>query len=245
MYHPAANDTMPEIPSAPSAFHVLVQILLYGLGLFIQIKNISICIAEKSKTWQIDIFHAIVMTISFACRIPFMAVVYLSPDSFLSIGSWICYIFAFEFTFAFHSINSHSLIIAIMKYVYIVHAMKARMFGENKIKTIFFFINLALPLILTIDFMITSDFHRSGNLQTCFNPRIEKDASYNVEPAFFYTFGNIIGELKHQETAVFYLQLALGIFQTLVTLLTGSNLVEALFYLMIFKTMKRLVSDKN
>ena len=124
MYPPVTNDTMQEIPTAASAIHVIVQILLYALGFFIQIKNISICIAEKSKTWQIDIFHAVVMTISFPCRILFMAVVYLSPNSFLSIGSWICYIFAFEFTFAFHSINSHSLIIAIMKYVSIVHAMK-------------------------------------------------------------------------------------------------------------------------
>ena len=129
-----------------------------------------------------------------------------------------------------------------MKYVSIVHAMKARVFGENKIKKIFFFINLALPLILAINFMITSDFHRSGNLRTCFNPSIEKDPSDNVEPALFYTFGNIIGETKDQETTMFYLQLALGIFQTFVTLLTGSNVVEALFYFMIFKSMKRLVS---
>ena len=124
---------MLEIPNTPSTYHILAQILLYGIGFFIQVRNITICIAEKSKTWQIDIFHAIVMTIVFACRIPFMAIVYLSPSSFLSIGSWICYIFAFEFTFAFHSINSHSLIIAIMKYVYIVHAMRARLFGEIRL----------------------------------------------------------------------------------------------------------------
>ena len=239
MYHPAANDTMLEISSAPSTFHILVQILLYGLGLFIQIKNITICIAEKSKTWQIDIFHAIVMTIVFAIRIPFMAVVYLSPNSFLSFGSWICYIFAFEFSYGAHSIASHSLIIAIMKYVFIVHAMKARSFGENKIKKIFFFINLALPLILAINFMITSDFHQSGNLRICFNPSIRKDTSYNAEPALFYTFGNIIGDMRFQETTTFYLQLGLGIFQTLVFLLTGSNLVEAIFYFLIFKAMKR------
>ena len=239
IYHPVANDTMLELLSTPSTYHILAQILLYGLGLFIQIKNITICITEKSKTWQIDIFHAIVMTIVFACRIPFMAVVYLSPNSFFGIGSWICYIFAFEFSFGAHSIASHSLIIAIMKYVFIVHAMKARSFGEEKIKKIFFFINSALPLILSINFMITSDFHRSGNLRTCFNPSIEKDASDNVEPALFYTFGNIIGEMKFQETTIFYLKLAIGVFQTLVTLLTVSNAVEALFYFMIFKAMKR------
>ena len=157
---------------------------------------------------------------------------------------WICAFECAHFKCA-HSITSHSLIIAILKYVFIVHAMKARSFGEDKIKKIFFFISVVLPLMLAINFMIISDFHRSGNLRTCFNPTIEKDTSHDFEPAFFYTFGNIIGETKDQETIMFYLQLALGIFQNLVTLLTASNVVEALFYFMIFKAMKRWVPYQN
>ena len=172
------------------------------------------------------------MTIALTIRIPFMAVAYLSPNIFSDIGSWVCYISAFVFAFGTHSVASHSLIVAILKYVFIVHTMKARVFGEEKIQRLFLYINFVLPLIIAIiDNMITSDFRQSGILDTCFNPSTEKDLPYNVEPHnAYYMFGNIIGKFEKEKTSFFYLQLVLVIFQTVAFLTTGTNIVEAVFY---------------
>ena len=243
MNYTASNETSIDIPYGPSSFHISVQIFLYAIGLFIQIKNIMVCKREKSKSWQIDISHAVVMTIAFTVRIPFMAVSYLSPNIFADIGSWMCYIFAFVFSFGVNSVASHSLIVAILKYVFIVHTMKARSFGEDKMKRLFLFINFLLPLILAINFMIISNVRESGNLKTCFNPSIEEDIPYDAEPYNpYYMFGYAIATFAQEKSLIFYLQLALGIFQTIATLATGTNIVEAVFYFLIFKAMKRYVS---
>ena len=44
--------------------HTILQLLIFGIVLFIQIKTIIVCKKEKSKTWQIHISHAVVLSIS-------------------------------------------------------------------------------------------------------------------------------------------------------------------------------------
>ena len=144
MNYSATNETSIDLPNTSSTIYIIFPILLYAIGLFINIKNIIVCKTEKSRTWQIDISHAVVMSIVFAVRIPIMAATYLLPKSFLHSGRWICHMLAFVFSFGAGSINSHSLIVAIMKYVSIVHAMKVRSFGEDKIKKIFFLVTIAV-----------------------------------------------------------------------------------------------------
>lgn len=214
--------------------HICIQILLYGLGTFIQIKYIKVCKTERNKTWQIHISHAIFMTTFFAVRIAFMAVALLSPNIFLDAGNWICFTFAFVNGFGMTSIAANTLIVSIMKYIFIVHTWKARSIGEDNIKKIFLFVNFALPFILALNFVIAFDFRHTGILRICFNSSIEKDPT-----PLYPSINDVLALDEEKQTSTAYLQLILGIFNRLAVFLIGSNLVEALFYFMIFRTMKR------
>ena len=138
--------------------HILVQVLLFCAGLFIQIKIILVCKKEKDKTWQIHISHSIVLIIYYTFTIPFDAITYFIPFLSQYTGHWLCYIASFITLYGYYSAGAHTLLISVMKYVFIVHDKKVREIGEDKIKKAFFLINLAHPLLLTILTMITSDW---------------------------------------------------------------------------------------
>ena len=238
MTYPATNETSFEVQGEHFEINISIVILMYVLGLYIQIRIIMVSIEEKSKTWVLDIFHAVVMTNLFAIRIPFVVVGLISPNSFVAIESWICYIFTFYFAYGLNSMGSHSLIIAMFKYVFIVHSMKARAYGEDKIKNIFIFVKFALPLFFAIVFMINSYLHDMGNFQECFNPSgISRDHS----TLNGHVVGSITGRNKEIEQYVVYLKIMIGFFQALLSLVTVVNVVEAALYFQIFKKLKRLV----
>ena len=109
---------------ATSIVNISLQVIFFCIGLFAQIKIIKVCKVEKNKTWQIHIFHSIIMTIVFASRITFLAIGYIMPSLFITIGSWICHLILFVFLYGFISIASNTFIIASMKFVFTVHTMK-------------------------------------------------------------------------------------------------------------------------
>ena len=223
-----------RIPDTPTTIHILSLILLYGIGLFIQIKTIVVCKTEKNKTWQIHISHSVLMIIVFAVRILFLALSHLSPNIFSGNGRWIVYIFTFENIYGRHSIPSHSLIIAVMKYFFVVHATKARVFGEDKEKKIFLCANFAFPMILAICYAVSRDFSCLGHFTLLFKSKIKEDVEHR-----FCFLNNMIGKIKDSENFISHIQVSLGVFHVFVFGFTLTNLAEAFFYFKIFQSMKR------
>ena len=82
------------------------------------------------------ISHSIVITFYYGLQVPFQAITYFVPHLSSHIGSWICYIAAFNSFYGFQELTAHSLWIALEKYILIVHHLKARVFGEDKIEKI-------------------------------------------------------------------------------------------------------------
>ena len=234
MNNTTTDEILFKIPDTTTTLHILSLILLYGIGLFIQIKTIVVCKTEKNKTWQIHISHSVVMIIVFAVRIFFLALSHSSPNIFSDNERWILYIFTFENIYGRHSIPSHSLIIAIMKYVFVVHATKARVFGEDKAKKIFLFINFAFPMILAICFTVSRDFSCIGHFTLLFKSKRNEDKEYR-----FCFLNNMTGKIKESKTFISYTQVFMGVFHVFVFGFTLTNLLEAFFYFKIFQSMKR------
>ena len=51
--------------------HLFFQCLIFCFGAFIHRKTIQIQLEEKSKTWQMHVFHSTVVTIFFGFQISF------------------------------------------------------------------------------------------------------------------------------------------------------------------------------
>ena len=241
MVIPGVNETHFHPPDTTSILNISFQSIVFCIGLFVQIKIIKVCKKEKNKTWQIHIFHSITMTVLFASRLIFMAIGYLSPSVFVTIGSWVCHIFRFVFLYGFISVLSNSLVIASMKFVLIVHAMKALAFGHSRIQKIFFWVNLLFPFILSWDSMLP-DFQHYGYISKCFNPELWTNySSENVHSIADGLLKNTI-EIDLQEGKIaIYIKLVLNIFRDFAIFISTCNLIEGLLYYKIFKFMKRYV----
>ena len=120
------DPTMLIPPNVNQVVHIICQMIIFCIGLNIQIKIIDACNDEKGKTWKIHVSHAIVTTVYYGFFIPFQAVTTFVPSLSMYMGSWICYLASFVSFYSYHAVFANSLQVAVMKYIFIVHALKAR-----------------------------------------------------------------------------------------------------------------------
>ena len=105
---------------------------------FINFKVISVCSRNRdTKTWQIHIAHSIIVTIFFAFDLPFVTISNALPHLSIYTGDWFCYMASFIVNYEVYFLVTNSFLIAVMKYIYIVHWDKAMRFGHEKIQRIF------------------------------------------------------------------------------------------------------------
>ena len=241
MTHLAAHESDFATLDTTSILNISFQVILFCIGFFAQIRIIKICKEEKNKTWQIHIFHAITMTVIYASRIIFMAIVYVSPSLFTMIGSWICHLLRFVFLSGFISITSNTFVIASMKYVFIVHAMKALAFGNSRIQKIFFWANLLFPFILLLDAPLY-DFQHYGYIGKCFHPELWTNSTIeNIQSKRMYTMhAKKVTEIDLEDPHfAIHIKLVMIIFRALWFIIVACNFTEGLIYYKIFKEMKR------
>lgn len=240
MTNTTRNEMQSQIPDFTMILNILMQFIFYAIGLYFQIKICIACKTEKNKTWQIHISHAVIMSIFFATRIITKVVTLSLPSSTIEVASWICYINYLGMGFGIYSMAANSILVAIMKYIYIVHTWKAKKFGEGRIQKIFFIINFSFPLLLATSnlllYIVASDFQPVLNLGSCFNPFREKSARPGYE--LITNLSDIfVGDGKDVSLG----HLISKILNILVVFLLASNFGEAFFYLKIFESMKRYV----
>ena len=220
----------------------IIQIILYALGLFIQVKNISVEKKEKARTWKIHVSQAVMLTILFGFRIPFQAITHFIPFLSFHVGSWICHIGSFIEFYGYQAIIAYSLWIALSKYILIVHAIKARIFGNDKIEEIFFWIHLISPIILAILAMLTTDYQARADLKSCYGiPDIHFDTNITSSVAAKigkYLFCNARnGPMDYWIDP--HLRQSLCLSRATINTLVGNNLFEGVLYFLIFRHMKK------
>ena len=221
--------------------HIIIQAILFLVGLFFQTKTISVCMEEKGKTWHIHVTHSIVMTIYYGFFIPFQASTYFLPFLAQYVGgTWICYIASIVSFYCYHSILANSLLVAVMKYSFINHAMKVKAFGEEKLQKIFFWINLILPLLLSIAAMMTTDFQTRSALKNCFgNSEVNKSQTLNVTSPAGGSKKFLFCDLTNTPEYIYGLVQFVCVFRSSLNIAICTNLPEGLFYFMIFRSMQR------
>ena len=223
--------------------HVIFQAMLYFAGLGIQIKIISVCWRDKDgKAWLIHMTHSISVMLYYAFYIPFFTVTNTLPnlaDQYT--GEWFCYLATFITVYGFSMISFNSLLIAVMKYVFIVHSEKARLYGDTKTEKMFFIINLTLPMFLAVFTCITRDFDSFSALNSCFGQTEQVLAQYNTWPKNFEKF--LLCNLNRQDDQsygdTFYVvKQVLCATKSIGLSLIITNIPEAFFYYKIFQKMK-------
>ena len=91
---------------------------------------------------MIHMAHSISSILYFAFYLPFFTVTSQIPhlaDEYT--GEWFCYLATFVITYGFTIITFNSLLIAVMKYVFIVRNEDVRMYGDEKALKLFSIFN--------------------------------------------------------------------------------------------------------
>ena len=147
--------------------NIVCQCLIFIIGLFLHNKIFHVYNNERSKTWLIQTSHAVIISIHWGVRIPFQTVTHFVPNLSGVIGSWICYVGAFNTFYGFQELTVYSLWIAIEKYVLIVHNLKARLFGEEKLEKLFCWLHICYPLLSSMIAMITTNYDTRAEVKSC------------------------------------------------------------------------------
>ena len=194
--------------------------------------------------------YSVIVPFTFSIVYTYLNVIlqYINPPSEI-LGEWFC--FAYEY-FA-HStglyLGSFSIFTALMKYWFIVHNAKARVYGEEKAKRLFLGLHLALPIIMAAmnsisngnmdQIYVVNICWKHSPLEFNYNNTSEEtsltdrflclDRSYDIE--------NYIGE-----TAAGYLEPILRISCGSISvfyILFCSNMGELIIYWLIFKYLNK------
>ena len=155
---------------------ITTLLILFVIGLYLQIKIMRGLIRNKGVNWKVDIYHSIMMIGFFSFRICFEMVTYFIPTLHQYTGNWFCYITLFINQFGIASIFSHSLIIAIYKYIYVMHNPLIHFIGENKANLISVWISIILPALFAISFTARPSTMLSySSILNCLGMKAETD----------------------------------------------------------------------
>ena len=227
--------------------HIIIQSLLLMVGLVIQFKIIHVCRKDKDgKTWQIHLAHSVNSIIYFLVLVPFWHLSNFIPNLSEITGEWFCYLAAFFRNYGFYSIPPNSLLIAVMKYMFIVHHEKMMRLGERNAQKMFMCVNLIVPLVLTTITGVTKHFYALSTLTSCFGMREEIDEirtkyntwDKNIERYFLCNLNTTEKDILDAYT-LYVIKQCLCAFKSIVVLLINTNIPEAFFYYKIFRKMKR------
>ena len=138
-------------------------------------------------------------------------------------------------------VSFNSLLIAVMKYVFIVHSEKVLLYGDTKTQKLFFIIDLTLPLFLAFFACITRDFDSFSELNSCFGQTEQVIAKYNTWTKSFEKFFlcNLNREQDQSYGYTFYVvKQVLCAINSIGLSLINTNIPEAFFYYKIFQKMR-------
>ena len=115
---------------------VIVNVLrpiLFAFGTYIQIKIIRACKKDKDKTWLIDVTRSVVLIPLIFFNAIFEPLNEYFPSYPEYTGISMCYLAAIIYIYLPNVVVFQTLLIATMKYLWIVHHQKARAIGTKKI----------------------------------------------------------------------------------------------------------------
>ena len=230
------------------------QLILYVVGSYIQIKIISTCMKEKDKVWQITITNSISMMILFSFAMIFQTIFRHVPVLSQYTGEWICFLAAFIYLYAGCIIGLHSFAVSFVKYVFIVHQDRAFEFGEEKLKNVFFVVNLLHSLLLNLPAVIFYDFESLNSVTECLGLRDEVLEHYNtsdhpvIDRMLFCKTSYLLNDGYNEDAdpqISYILKQSFCATRMLWVWLLCSNIPEGVLYHFIFRKMRRYGMNKG
>ena len=132
--------------------------------------------------------HSIALVAYFSFWHPFGNVTDAFPNLSIYTGEWFCYLATFICSYGISIITLNSLLIAVMKYMFIVHNTKVLEFGEDRTKKLFLILDLTIPFIYALITVVTQNIEPYANLLSCFGLKEQALKQYSTWDQMMKTF---------------------------------------------------------
>ena len=217
-----------------------IQCILFIVGLYLQIRTFSVVRKQKDLTWEMYIINGIIILIYYPSSIFVQsAEQFLYPLSQFT-GVWFCHVASFVKLFGIMHIYSHSLVIAILMYIFIVHKESIDAFGKPKAKKVF----VSLYMLIQVLFCITlftnpKILNRHVEYPACFGTDKEKKESNIVDYILPFCQFKPMQPNGLLQSFIYVTTECFCVFESIMFWLGYCNLLEAFFYYKIFQFIYR------
>ena len=225
----------------------IFAVSIYIIGVYLHIKIMFISKHDKDLTWRLDITNSPLLMFHYSHKIFMIGITYLIEELYVYTGVWFCYSSKVVTHYLGLYMSGHSLIVAIMKYVWNVQWRKVRSIGNEKIKTFFFFVNFLHPmctisfwLITRPDFFVAWDAF--SQIDRCLgDPKGNWDPESNRTQTKLHNLCNFKppNDKHHFEYFIYICRTGCCWLQIVVHYLIIWNVFEIIFYCSTFWFMRR------
>ena len=227
----------------------------FVFGVYLQIKLIKRVMNEKAVTWEMEIYHSLVLIIHFTLSLSLQTTIYIFPDISHYTGFWwFCEVYRAIKIWGIFAISLHSFSVSVQKYIIIVY-WKVNSYVVRKIETIVFWIFLSVPILWSAGLM--ARFPSSSPFSSAILPEVKRTLLNDTG----YILGGI--QLKYLEkvkfsnnylfcdfndsntmnypgaTIIYFITEFYCVGQTSITMVINANIIEAFLYFKIFRFVSR------
>ena len=159
------------------------------------------------------------------------------------ITSYLCPIFRFTLYLCVNLVTFHSFVSAIMRYFFIVHTNKVDGYGKEKVKTVFYWLSIFIPLIITVWKLVDgSEVDSMSFINKCYG---HHHKVFLIETSSLNIFKkNFCGVENYAELVGYDKLVAIGkqlfcVASMITMIIMGSNMTEGFIYYKLFSYLNR------
>ena len=212
-------------------------------GLIINMKVLRLMKQEKGLVMDVTSFFAIVQMMFWPSWWLFTTSTDFIHPLNIVLGEWFCHLGSFFIHLGMYIISFHSLVVAMMRYFFIIHQDKVDKHGREKVKRIFFWLSFIIPLVIvTIQEIEKNELDMFSFINKCYGKHHEV---FLIETSTRDVFKRNFCEFESYElgNSMSYVlngfRRASCIIRTTTLLLTSFNISEAIIYFVLFAHMIR------
>ena len=239
----------PVLPAQTAITFFLIRVTLVIVGECFNIKVFKLMIKENGLVKNITTVLVLVQIIFWPCWLVLVTVTDLIISPNKAIGNWFCHVANFLFYFLGNVITFHSFIIAVMRYVFIIHNEKIQRFGIEKMKKIFLILTVTIPLLVAMWKVIeAAELDTMSFINKCYGVHhqtfLVETSTLDVFKQNFCQFEEY-GQGGSYERVVTLIRQGSCIASKSVMLITGLNISEGIIYIMLLSHMMRYIQRKR
>ena len=228
-----------------------IAMCIYVIGAWFHIKIINVSRREKDATWQCDVTNSVLMVCIYFHSLVIHSLTIVVDNLYLYTGTWFCYTSKVISQYGNFYVLGHSLVISVMKYFLIVRWELVAQYGKEKVKKIFFWLNILHPIVMIALHLINRpDFFWAYDGYPQFD-RCMGDPKNNWNGERNNTLTKLHNLCSYVESSSSnILEIVINVIRSsycwllvMIFYLVSMNILEGVIYYKIFRFMKRYVSN--